>query len=192
MKKKLPLILLISTVIVISVEGQKRPTETPDYRLYLIGDAGMPGGNPTLDLLKTKLQDEVIPKGVIFLGDNIYNNGMPTKDSKHRAEAESIINSQIDIVKDYNGDIFFIPGNHDWDGNGKNGWQYIKEQEAFIENALDSADVFFPSNGCPGPIEIPLTNNIILVILDTQFFLRKGENQVDPHLVVLKPAKRLL
>lgn len=175
MKQKLSLVLLVLISIVFSAAGQKRPSETPDYRLYLIGDAGKPGGNPTLELLKIKLQDESIASGIIFLGDNIYNNGMPNKGSKHRAEAEAIINSQIDVVKEYKGDIFFIPGNHDWDGGGKNGWQYIKEQEQYIENALDSADVFFPSNGCPGPIEIPLTENIILVILDTQYFLQKGE-----------------
>ena len=80
MKKKLPLVLLILISLVFSVEGQKRPSETPDYRLYLIGDAGMPGGNPTLDLLKIKLQDEVIPKGVIFLGDNIYPAGLPAEE----------------------------------------------------------------------------------------------------------------
>ena len=175
MKQKLSLIFLSLILIVFSAAGQKRPSEIPDYRLYLIGDAGKPGGNPTLDMLKIKLQDESIPNGIIFLGDNIYNNGMPTKGSKHRAEAEAIINSQIAVVKKYNGDVFFIPGNHDWDGGGKNGWQYIMEQERYIENALDSADVFFPSNGCPGPIEIPLTENIILVILDTQYFLQKGE-----------------
>ncbi len=35
--------------------------------------------------------------------------------------------------------------------------------------------MFFPSNGCPGPIEIPIDKNIILVILDTQYFLQKGD-----------------
>jgi hypothetical protein len=175
MKQKLLIILLALITIGFKAISQKRPSETPDYRLYLIGDAGEPGGNPTLDMLKIKLQDESIPNGIIFLGDNIYDNGMPPKGDKHRSEAEEIINSQIDVVKEFNGDIFFIPGNHDWDGGGKNGWQYIKEQEAYIESALDSADVFFPSNGCPGPIEIPLTENIVLVILDTQYFLQKGD-----------------
>jgi Omp85 superfamily domain/Calcineurin-like phosphoesterase len=175
MRQKLPIILLLVVTLGFHSFGQKRPSEDPVYRLYLIGDAGKPGGNPTLELLKLKLQRESIQNGVIFLGDNIYNNGMPPKNDAHRPEAEAIIDSQIDVVKGFGGDIFFIPGNHDWDGGKKRGWQYIKEQELYIENALDSADVFFPSNGCPGPIEIELTENLILVILDTQYFLQKGD-----------------
>jgi len=164
-------------LLIIGVTGfsQDRPKEDPEYRLYLIGDAGSPGGNPTLDMLKAKLVDEKVASGVIFLGDNIYNDGMPLKGSKHREEAEGIIDSQIDAVKNFNGDVFFIPGNHDWNNGNNDGWQRIKDQEAYIEAALDSANVFFPSNGCPGPIEIPLTDDIILVILDTQFFLQKGD-----------------
>ena len=172
-----PTLYLLVFLLFIGVTGfgQNRPNEDPDYRLYLIGDAGSPGGNPTLDMLKAKLVNEEIASGVIFLGDNIYNDGMPLKGSKHRVEAEGIINSQIDAVKKFKGDIFFIPGNHDWHNGNNDGWQRIKDQEAYIEAALDSADVFFPSNGCPGPIEIPLTDNIVLVILDTQYFLQKGD-----------------
>jgi surface antigen Omp85-like protein/calcineurin-like phosphoesterase family protein len=167
--------IAISLLIAQSSFAQNRPVETSQYRLYLIGDAGSPGGNPTLDLLKQKLAETTSSAGVIFLGDNIYNNGMPVKGHKDRVEAERIIDSQINTVKGFKGDVFFIPGNHDWD-NGKNrGWQRIKEQEQYIENALDSTDVFFPSNGCPGPIEIPIDKHITLVILDTQYFLQKGD-----------------
>ena len=170
---------LLVTLIIFSLSntviGQKRPTEAPEYRLYLIGDAGSPGSNPTLDLLQKKIEKELVNTGIIFLGDNIYNNGMPLKGSKHRQEAESIIDSQINAVGNFKGDIFFIPGNHDWNNGKKKGWQHIKEQETYIENSLDSADVFFPSDGCPGPIEVPLTDKIILVILDTQYFLQKGD-----------------
>ncbi len=159
----------------VGLVAQNKPTTTPKYRLYLIGDAGTLGSNAALNLLKGKLLYEENKAGVIFLGDNIYDNGMPLKGSKHRTEAEKIIDVQINTVKDFGGDVFFIPGNHDWN-NGKNdGWQRIKEQEIYIKNALDSANVFFPGGGCPGPIEILLDNNITLVILDTQYFLQKGE-----------------
>lgn len=175
MKLKLLFSLIVIHISCLSLYAQNRPTETPLYRLYLIGDAGKPGGNPSLDMLKLKLQNGNQNTGVIFLGDNIYERGMPEKGHKGRNEAEAIIDSQINTVKDFKGDIFFIPGNHDWD-NGKNGgWKRLAEQETYIENALDSADVFFPSNGCPGPIEIPIDDHITLVILDTQYFLQKGD-----------------
>ncbi|MCF6352363.1 MAG: metallophosphoesterase [Cyclobacteriaceae bacterium] len=160
---------------VLCLTAQNKPTETAKYRLYLIGDAGTLGSNTVLDLLKNKLFSEEEKAGVIFLGDNIYDNGMPLKGSKSRVEAEKIIDSQISAVKNFKGNIFFIPGNHDWNNGKNNGWQRVKEQEAYIENALDSANVFFPNGGCPGPVEIPLDNNITLVILDTQYFLQKGK-----------------
>ncbi|MCF6359671.1 MAG: metallophosphoesterase [Cyclobacteriaceae bacterium] len=155
--------------------AQKRPLKPFKYRLYLIGDAGSSGNSESLDMLKLKLAAEGENTGIIFLGDNIYTSGMPLAGDKNRFEAEQIINTQINAVKNFKGDIFFIPGNHDWDNGKKEGWIKIKEQEKYIENLLDSADVFFPSNGCPGPVEIPIDENITLVILDTQYFLQKGD-----------------
>lgn len=137
MKRSLSLLCLFILSSHLQVWAQNKPSDTPTYRLYLIGDAGSPGGNPSLDMLKQKLNGAKDSTGVIFLGDNIYQRGMPVKGSKNRSEAEEIIDSQINTVKDFKGNVFFIPGNHDWD-NGKNGgWKRLKEQEAYIENRLD-------------------------------------------------------
>ncbi len=48
----------------------------------------------------------------MFLGDNIYEDGMtgPTTEEKRR------IDSQIDIVGATGPKGLFIPGNHDWKG----------------------------------------------------------------------------
>ncbi|VAW29023.1 hypothetical protein MNBD_BACTEROID06-1306, partial [hydrothermal vent metagenome] len=146
-------LLLISLVMISAVSSgaQHKPAHSPKYRLYLIGDAGAAAGSASLDMLKLKLAAEGKNAGVIFLGDNIYNRGMPLVGDKNRLEAEKIIDTQINTVKNFKGDVFFIPGNHDWDNGKKEGWDRIREQEAYIENRLDSADVFLPSNGCPGP-----------------------------------------
>ena len=78
-------------------------------------------------------------------------------------------------MKNFDGHKFFIPGNHDWRQGRSNGVEWVQRQEDYIENALDSMDVFLPSDGCPGPIEVPLTDKIVMVILDTQWFLNKGD-----------------
>ncbi len=79
---------LVFIVFIVSISikswAQTHPTQAPKYRLYLIGDAGEPGGNPSLDMLKLKLADEGQNSGIIFLGDNIYERGMPLKGSKNR------------------------------------------------------------------------------------------------------------
>ena len=155
--------------------GQIGPNDSIVYKLYMIGDAGKAGPRPALDLLEQHLVKEGAPSGVIFLGDNIYQNGMPPVGHKDRLEAEQAINGQINILKNFSGDKFFIPGNHDWKQGKEGGWDYLLRQEDYVEAALDSSDVFLPSDGCPGPIEISLADKITLVILDTQWILNKED-----------------
>jgi hypothetical protein len=61
------------------------------YRTYLIGDAGNAAEGQTLPVI-SYLQQKLLsaPKNstVIFLGDNIYHAGMPSKKSEERELAE--------------------------------------------------------------------------------------------------------
>ncbi len=151
---------------------------TPIYTLYLVGDAGKyfkNGKNPVLSLLSKQLATENKESGAIFLGDNIYPKGLPDKGQASRSEAETIISRQLEVVKSYPGNTFVIPGNHDWKKGKRAGWKYINNQEKFVEALMDSTDVFFPSNGCPGPVEINLNGEITLIILDTQWILHPWE-----------------
>lgn len=148
--------------------------EAPIYSVFLIGDAGEPGKNPVLDLLKTEL-DKVGDQGtVIFLGDNIYPQGMPPKGHKLRPDAEIAIDGQINTIKDFKGKKFFIPGNHDWAQGRSYGLEWLSIQEKYVEDKLDSQDVWVPTRGCPGPVEVHLNENITLIVVDTQWFLHRG------------------
>tara|TARA_R110001599_G_scaffold337536_1_gene555927 strand:+ start:15763 stop:19446 length:3684 start_codon:yes stop_codon:yes gene_type:complete len=149
--------------------------EAPIYSVFLIGDAGEPGKNPVLDLLKIEL-DKVGDRGaVLFLGDNIYPQGMPPKGHKLRAKAEIAIDGQINAVKDFKGKKIFVPGNHDWAQGRPDGLDWLQTQEKYVEDKLDSQDVWIPTRGCPGPIEVDLNDNITLIVVDTQWFLHRGD-----------------
>ncbi len=138
-----------------------------EHRFYLLGDGGSEKGeNQTLLQVKDSLKKESNPSTVLFLGDNIYPRGMPEKDSKKRKKAEKILQSQVDAVKDFKGQILFIPGNHDWYGKGVEG---LKRQEKYIEKQLGK-NTFQPENGCP--IEkVDISSNIILLIIDSQWYI---------------------
>ncbi len=153
--------------------------DAPIYSLFLIGDAGEPIENPTLVLLKKELQKVGDKGGVVFLGDNIYPKGMPPKGHPLRAEAEVAIDGQIDAVRDFTGTKVFIPGNHDWAQGKDYGLEWLNIQEDYVEDALDSADVWLPTNGCPGPVEVNLTDQITLIVVDTQWFLHKGRKPAE-------------
>ncbi len=146
------------------------------YQLFLIGDAGAPkaGGDPVLRLLHNQLEAaNPDASGIVFLGDNIYCCGLPdSTDLSARQEAERRINAQLDIVQDFGGDVVFIPGNHDWSHSGIGGLASVRRQEAYVEAALGDRDVFLPSNGFPGPVARKVSENLVIIALDTEWMLQ--------------------
>jgi hypothetical protein len=161
------LIFLINPVIIFA-------QSSPTYSVFLIGDAGEPNLNSDNSVLRT-LQIQIKETGknssVIFLGDNIYPKGLVRINESGRKEAEQALIQQLNVLKNYEGKPFIIPGNHDWQQGGKNGWEYVKNQEKFVSDYLQNNDVFYPKEGCPTPHEVSLNQNISLVLLDTQWWL---------------------
>ena len=147
------------------------PESNIEKTFYLIGDAGYAQPNKTTDALmafETYLENHK-EKGnyAIFLGDNIYPSGMPKKDEEGRAIAEHRLNVQIESVKNFDGEIVFIPGNHDWYSEGLKG---LKREEDYFENKLKDKKLFYPSNGCALK-SIAVSPNIQLIVLDSQWYL---------------------
>ncbi len=146
------------------------------YSLYLIGDAGDDTINsmPVLNKLKLQLhKGDPQKSGVIFLGDNIYPKGLHKKKSDYRAEDETRLNAQLDVVKDFEGEVVFISGNHDWKKYDQGGLKAVKRQEKYIKNYLDRKKVFLPENGCPGPEVVKLSPGLVMIIIDTQWWLHR-------------------
>ncbi|MBK0384175.1 metallophosphoesterase [Pedobacter sp. SD-b] len=161
------------------------------YTVFLIGDVGKPDidqQEPTLKLLQSQMyQTDTVfsadksdttvkvtssPKdAVIFMGDNIYEHGMPKPDAPDRKLKEQYIIEQMKVVKDFKGKKIFIPGNHDWDKSHPDGLETLKREEDFVENYLDSADVFLPTNGCAGPVEIQMNGNLVIIAIDSEWWL---------------------
>lgn len=103
------------------------------HTMYLIGDGGNAYADktPVLDYLKTTLASESKNSSVLFLGDNIYEYGMPPKeDAEERKAAEFNITAQLKTLDDFKGRPIFLPGNHDWRGWGLKG---LKRQEILLK-----------------------------------------------------------
>ena len=142
-----------------------------DKTFYLIGDAGGAKEGKSTDALLAlrEVLDTSSSKGAytIFLGDNIYDKGLPKKEAVDRDEAEHKLQAQIDAVENFTGTTLFIPGNHDWFGDGLKG---VKRQEKYIEKALNDKNAFQPENGCPIKT-VSVTDDIELILIDTQWYL---------------------
>lgn len=152
------------------LKENKAPDKAIEKRFYLIGDAGkspMGGMSKALTAFNThtsKLQTS--NDFTIFLGDNIYPSGLPEEDHPKRAEAQNALDAQLRALKDFKGDVLFIPGNHDWYSDGLKG---LKRQEKYIEDALGKS-AFEPDNGCPLE-DMDIGDHIKLIIIDTQWYL---------------------
>jgi len=158
------------------------------HAIYLVGDAGEPfdDGNPVIKQIRAHLARDAHPNSIIYLGDNIYPNGMPAVGHHDRPRAEQIMKGQLEVLDDFPGQVYVVPGNHDWDKGKKDGYEQIRNQGKFVEAYLasilkDSVNAFLPDNGCPGPVEIQLNEEITLIILDTQWLLHPWDKPRLDH-----------
>ena len=143
------------------------------HTFYLIGDAGnstLTKNAPALDYLKKHLIDASKKSTLIFLGDNVYETGIPDKQSKNYPLAKRRIDAQTDVAKLSKGNSIFIPGNHDW----YNGLDGLKREEKLVEKALGK-NSFLPENGCPLK-KVEISKDIVLIIIDTHWYLTNWDN----------------
>lgn len=151
------------------------PTQAQDsvlHRLVLIGDAGalVKGNHPVLRAAR-----HTVPFGkrttVLYLGDNLYRYGLPDEQRSHYVTARAVLDSQASIADGTATQVYFIPGNHDWENGGRYGLEAILRQQRYIDQLSGGNVHFLPAGGCPGPVEVPIGKDIVLVLMDSQWWL---------------------
>lgn len=144
-------------------------------RMFLVGDGGeIKGGHhPVCDWLKQHVNWDDTSNVLVYLGDNIYPKGMPPAGSASRGEAVQILDYQLSVVRDRKARAYFIPGNHDWKQGRPGGWDQVKNQSDYFDS-LDLPNVrMLPEGGCPGPVVVPVNDRMILVCMDSQWWLQR-------------------
>ena len=162
-------------------EGKSSSPSSTLYTVYLIGDSRRAYENERImEMLETNLGNAGKNSAVIFLGDNVQPRGLPDDSTeRHWEVALESLRAQLEVLKDYEGEIIFLPGNHDWDKGGRHGLEFVKNQRKYIEDYLDEKDVFLPKKGRPGPEEIKLTEDIVLIVFDSQWWFHEHEKSYD-------------
>jgi len=120
------------------------PLET-DHRLVLIGDTGLwLDDDPTLQAIGA--WSTGAPSTVVFLGDNVYDDGLVDED---RERGEQILRQQLEATPAAK---VFVPGNHDWGMDpAEMNVRAIRNQQAFVDGFGDGSAQFLPKDGCMGP-----------------------------------------
>jgi hypothetical protein len=171
----LPLLLWISACATMKMqvaENQvfepKKNTIKIEHSFYLIGDAGnstLQEDAVALTYLKKHLKNASKEATLIFLGDNVYETGIPEEKSKNYPLAKRRIEAQIKVAQDFSGKSIFIPGNHDW----YHGLEGLKREQEIVEKVLGNQS-FLPNNGCVLE-HVTISKDIVLIIVDTHWYL---------------------
>ena len=153
--------------------------------IYLVGDAGEPeleDTDPVLEMLEWHLRTHgtsaqhlsptpSIAPLVAFLGDNIYESGLPEEEDPDRQEMEQKIIRQMDAVKSNGARAVFVPGNHDWNHSRVGGLEAVIREEEFVKQYLDDEDSYLPGGGCGGPEVLELSDKLVVIGIDSEWYL---------------------
>ncbi len=142
--------------------------------IVLIGDAGQltDGRHPVVTAVRNnvKLGKKTT---IIYLGDNLYKTGLPDNSLPTYDIAKAPLDSQITLGEKTDSRVYFIPGNHDWANGGKNGYESVLRVQSYIDILSNSNITMFPRDGCPGPVEVKINDDITLVVMDSQWWIHE-------------------
>ena len=172
---RLPRISLFALLFLFHSTQTTAQIDSVRNRIILVGDAGMltNGTHPELNLVKKAFNVDDKKNTVVFLGDNIYPLGLPSIYSSSYESKRKVLDNQVNLVRGTQATAYIIPGNHDWARGRPGGWQQILNQGNYI-NSLQLDNVhFLPQDGCPGPEEIHISDKVVLVIIDSQWWLQQ-------------------
>ncbi|NNL86196.1 MAG: hypothetical protein HKP27_11110, partial [Myxococcales bacterium] len=165
-------------------------------RLILIGDAGAPDleGEPTLRALTAVVAQYPRKSTVIFLGDNVYETGMPDETPLEGTETEAVLDQLLLNLYESRRDaearlraqveataaaqrIVFIPGNHDWGGGSdRDRIKALERHLAVLSREIRRPARLVPTGGCPGPVPLKVGAELIVLAIDTQRWLAHDSN----------------
>lgn len=152
--------------------------------VFLIGDAGEQSEamqEPVLGALEKEASKNATRNLVVFLGDNIYEDGMPEESNRERPRAERRLDEQIETIERSGAEGVFIPGNHDWGSWSHDGVASVTRQNEFIAAKKIPRLRMSPLGGMPGPEVIDVGERVRLVTLDTEWWLHENPKPQYPR-----------
>ncbi|WP_421919873.1 BamA/TamA family outer membrane protein [Marinifilum sp.] len=179
MKKLIALYCLMCFVFVIQAQS-KQTDKAPSsdlliHSLFFIGDVGEANiVDANLKMLQNQLYKDEDKATLVFLGNSISKEYSKQEIEDINSGDHNLI-KLLELAKNFNGESFFVPGEKEWNQGHKHGWEAIMNLETYIEDYIGKGDVFLPSGGCPGPVEIEIGDDVVLIIVDSQWWLHAAD-----------------
>ncbi|MFK7935468.1 MAG: hypothetical protein AB8G22_18275, partial [Saprospiraceae bacterium] len=135
------------------------------HRIHLLGNTAGIEQQPTfLKQFKEWTNNDDISPEIIFFGD--YIEGDNEKEKLTKTEKEAIKELTYGLSKKQ---TLFVNGDRDWNNSGPDGDDKVEDLEDFIQKKLDFKKAVIPSDACAGPKLIGLSDELVLVAINTQW-----------------------
>ncbi len=147
--------------------------------VLLVGDAGAARRDDAVLVALRRMANEAPLKTlVVFLGDNLYEAGLPSGDGPDVEPFKNVLRAQLRAAGSAR--ALFVAGNHDWGKyrNSSTAWSHgrdaVVRQAAFIARESGGRASFLPTAGCAGPAEFLFENApdaLRVLAIDSQWWL---------------------
>ena len=130
------------------------------------------------------------------MGDNIYPVGLAPETSVYHPEGRHRLMAQLNTMTNFKGQKYFVPGNHDWYTYGRIG---LRRQEMLVDSFLaktpnpnNQNNFFVPDKGCGDPQIHELTEDIGLLLMDSQWYLSEKSRTGDQEVCDVKTPEEFI
>lgn len=127
-------------------------------------------GNTTRDISDTTLlnqwkkQTSLNENFAVLLAGNVAN-------SKSKSISEKFILNE-------NHPLLIAPGKAEWANGTRSGKDFIKQLNENLSVKIENP-VFFPEQGCPGPVEVVLNDHLVVILIDTYWWVHKFDRRFN-------------
>jgi len=152
------------------------PLDKIDYEVYLVGDVG--SGNTDINksnitnVIKSQLRPDSKNQSVIFLGNTMGKNGLPDEGSSEYKMIDTAIEDCVKKLKGNTDKLYFIPGNKEWYDGQDYTTEAVGNVEQYLQSKAGNKNIFAPSKGCGEPKVVELGDDLIIVLVDSQWVLQ--------------------
>jgi UDP-2,3-diacylglucosamine pyrophosphatase LpxH len=171
------------------------PESTPDFTLFLLGDTGDAHcAEPVNEHFYSKLLKHQTESSVVFLGDNVYPNGIPYNSGKKKKIAQAKLEIHLDRLVDYSHTAYFVAGNHDYHKVFKSPKRILAQQELIrsYDQKSKGEIAYRPIDQAGDMVElIALNSKIAMLAMDSQWALKKI-NKRNTRKLFREPLERAL
>ena len=113
---------------------------------------------------------------LLLLGNNSLRSAHLKGDSSRKSlERIELLKRRYDFFNNLQGNYYAVLGPHEWANGARSGMDDARILEEIVEDDLTQENVIRPASGCPGPEEIEIGENIVLLLIDTQWLFHSWE-----------------